>query len=825
MISAVLFASETGAMTAEHAGWFLKNAWIFPAIPFVSFLLILFFGKRLPKKGAEIGIAALSAVFACALIAGVQWASHVDEAGAEHGSEPAAETHEDSSHSEQSAARLGIVRQGAELKLSGAGSSAEEGTATAKEAVKEGVEAAAEEHRVVLPVVTEWKANWWTIGGIDFGVGTFVDGQAVMMLFVVGLISLLVHVFSTDYVAGDIRYTHYFAFLSLFTASMLLLVLANNLVMFITAWELVGVCSFSLIGHWWEEQNNSNAALKAFITNRVGDIGLLIGMIVLFFTAGRGETFDIVEINVAAASGVVSHTALLVASLCLIVAVMSKSGQFCLHTWLPDAMAGPTPVSALIHAATMVVAGVYMVARLYPVFFEGLSIAGSPINALALVGAITTMVGGTLAFVQRDIKKVLAYSTVSQLGYMVMALGVGAWTAAMFHLATHAFFKACLFLGSGSVSHACNHSFDMKSDMGGLRKYMPKTHATFLIGTLALAGFPLLSGFWSKDEILAGTGGFGLSNGANGNYHLMLVMGLVTGGMTAAYMTRCYWLTFLGEWRGADSPNAHHAAHGHEDDHTPAAAYAGHDDHAEVHDAHGAQGTHDVHDAHGGLPHESGPRITIPLMILAALAALASLANIPEAFTFVPSGWRLRFEHYIEPTSTYFPKISHAEFSPAIAVISLVAALVGCGLVVAYFRKVQATDPKATELVGGPVSRGGIPTLGYNILANKFYLDWLYTDVIVATVKGPLARGANWFNKYVLDAIVNGAATVSKRIAGFTYSVLDQQVVDGAVNGAGIGASETGGLLRRMQNGRVQGYAVLMFAAAAVLAGVFVLAI
>ncbi len=801
MTPAVLFASETGAIAAESAGWFLKNAWVFPAIPFVSFLLILFFGKRMPKKGAEVGVAALSLVFVCALAAGAQWVSHVNSETGGHGAEPSADTtHEDDAPS--AAAH-----------------------ATVKAEVEPGAEQAEQVHHVVHPVVTEWKSDWWTIGRIDFGIGTFVDGQAVMMLFVVGLISLLVHVFSTDYVAGDIRYTHYFAFLSLFTASMLLLVLANNLVMFITAWELVGVCSFALIGHWWEDQQNSNAALKAFLTNRVGDIGLLIGMIVLFFTAGRGESFNIIDINVAAASGAVSHTALLVASLCLIAAVMSKSGQFILHTWLPDAMAGPTPVSALIHAATMVVAGVFMVARLYPVFFSGLSIAGSPINALAAIGAITTMVGGSLAFVQRDIKKVLAYSTVSQLGYMIMALGVGAWTAAMFHLMTHAFFKACLFLGAGSVSHACNHSFDMKQDMGGLRKYMPRTHVTFLIGTLALSGFPLLSGFWSKDEILAGTGGFGLSEGANGNYHLMLVMGLMTGAMTAAYMTRCYWLTFLGEWRGADSPNAHHGTHGHDDEAVAVTVLAHHDDHAAEHDVAGAHDSHDAHDAHAGLPHESGPRITVPLMVLAALATVASVANIPAAFSFVPASWRLRFEHYIEPKSLYFPKLDHSEFSPVIAIISVVASSIGCALVVLYFRKVQAGDPKATELTNGPVSRGGLPKLAYGVLVNKFYLDWLYTDVIVATVKGPIARGANWFNKCVLDAIVIGAATVSKRIAGFTYAVLDQQVVDGVVNGSGIKAAETGGFLRRMQNGRVQGYAALMFGATAILAGVLVLAI
>ena len=242
-------------------------------------------------------------------------------------------------------------------------------------------------------------------------------------------------------------------------------------------------------------------------------------------------------------------------------AVMSKSGQFFLHTWLPDAMAGPTPVSALIHAATMVVAGVYLIARLYGVFFHGLQIGGSSINALAIVGGITTLVGASMAFVQDDIKKVLAYSTISQLGYMTLALGVGAWTAAVFHLTTHAFFKACLFLGAGSVSHAV-HSFDMKKDMGGMRKFMPTTYKTFLIGSLALAGLPPLAGFWSKDEILLGTGGWGFfgDTDANGAYTVILIMGMITAAMTAAYMTRVMYLTFFGEYRG-----------GHHDDHDAAA--------------------------------------------------------------------------------------------------------------------------------------------------------------------------------------------------------------------------------------------------------------
>ncbi|MCE2532059.1 MAG: NADH-quinone oxidoreductase subunit L [Acidimicrobiia bacterium] len=511
-----VFAAEGAAEIVHVSGWFLSNVWIIPAIPAASFFAILFFGKRLPRGGSEVGIIAVGASLVLALCTVGQWISTVNGA---HGA-------------------------------------------------------------AVEPVVNRW--TWWVSGGVDFTIGTLVDGLAVALLFVVTAISLLVHIYSTDYVAGDVRYTHFFAFLSLFTAAMLFFVLAENTIQMIVGWELVGVCSFVLIGHWWEHKPNSDAALKAFLTNRVGDIGLLVGVSVLFFAAGG--TFSILEINTKAVDGEIGHTLLLISALCLLAAVISKSGQFFLHTWLPDAMAGPTPVSALIHAATMVVAGVYLVARMYGVFFEGMVIAGSSINALALIGGITTLVGASLAFVQNDIKRVLAYSTISQLGYMVMALGVGAWTAAIFHLFTHAFFKACLFLGSGSVSHAV-HSFDMKKDMGGLRKHMPHTYRTFLIASLALAGLPPLAGFWSKDEILAGTGGWGVFGGTGGNgaYTAMLVMGMLTAALTAAYMTRCVYLTFFGRYRG----------HGH--------------------------------------PHESGRRITVPLWILAGRTCPRASRSCPRA--------------------------------------------------------------------------------------------------------------------------------------------------------------------------------------------------
>ena len=400
----------------------LDAAWLIPSIPAISFALIVFFGKRMPKKGAEIGILAVGASFVGAIVAAAQWIDHVDSAT---------------------------------------------GKSEGLKAFGKGMLAQAQGHEsVVHPVVHS--LTWWQNGGIKFGVGTYVDGLTVMMLVVVTLISLLVHVYSTAYMHGDRRYTWYFACLSLFTASMLTLVVADNTLQLLVGWELVGLCSFMLIGHWWEDRANSRAAIKAFLTTRTGDIGLMIGIIILFFTVG---SFGIGATNLYAVGKGAQHDLLLAAAVCLFIGIIGKSGQFPLHTWLPDAMAGPTPVSALIHAATMVVAGVFLGARLYPVFYNGFSIAAGGVNFMALIGGVTILIGAVLAFVQRDIKKVLAYSTISQLGYMVMALGVGAWSAAVFHLFTHAFFKALLFLGAGSVSHGgTHHSFDMKSDMGGLRK-------------------------------------------------------------------------------------------------------------------------------------------------------------------------------------------------------------------------------------------------------------------------------------------------------------------------------------------------------------------
>jgi NADH-quinone oxidoreductase subunit L len=690
--------------------WFDNNAWLIPLIPAVSFVVILLFGKRFPRHGSEIGILAVGASFVMSCGAALGWISHI-----------------------------------------------------------RGFEASTLQEKLTGGAIVH-STNWFTIGKTTLEAGIQVDGLAVMMMFVVTLVSLLVHIYSTEYMHGDRRYTYFFAALSLFTASMLLLVVSDNTLQLLVGWELVGLCSFMLIGHWWEEQANSNAALKAFLTTRTGDIGLLTGVIMTFFVVSRANggngSFNILQLNDAAASGKVNHTLLFWCAMALLLAIIGKSGQFPLHTWLPDAMAGPTPVSALIHAATMVVAGVYLGARVYPVFFHGFHIGGpghSWINWMSAIGGITVIIGALLAFVQDDIKKVLAYSTISQLGYMVMALGVGAWVAAIFHLFTHAFFKADLFLGAGSVSHSgSHHSFDMKKDMGGLRKYMPQTFWTFVIGTMALAGIFPLAGFWSKDEILV--------NAGHNGYKLFLVVGIVGAFMTAAYMTRCVYLTFFGEYRGD---------HGH--------AVAGHGDD----DAHAG--------AHAHEPHESNGLITIPLWVLSAFALVIGLLNFPH--------W-LRFEHWFEPhTSAFEEGINHAvAFNPILAFASVVTALLGVAIAWAYY-----TD--RLKALHGLSARNALAHAGKTFLVNKYYLDYLYENVIVASIKGPIAAGVYWFNQNVIDNVLNYTGRGARVVGRFTYNYIDQKGIDGLVNEIGTVTGETGGAVRKIQTGRLQFYALMLVAA------------
>ena len=385
--------------------------------------------------------------------------------------------------------------------------------------------------------------SWVTIGPLHLEVGQYVDGLTAVMLILVTAVSLCVHVYSVGYMHDDSRYTWFFVVLSIFTCAMLDVVIANNLFQLLIGWEVMGVCSYLLIGHWWEEKENSNAAIKAFLTTKTGDIPFMFGIFALVFATGFA-TANIQTIGQMAAHHQISDLLLTAAALLLFGGTIGKSAQFPLYVWLPDAMAGPTPVSALIHAATMVAAGVYMVARLFDVFVHADPFVLTVVSA---VGALTLLMAAFLALIQDDIKKVLAYSTISQLAYMVAALGMGeqGYPAAMFHLFTHAFFKALLFLGAGSVIHAV-HSNNM-SDMGGLRRRMPVTFWTYLIGGLALAGVPPLSGFFSKDEIILV---------AYKSHTWWLAIALLVGAVvTAFYTMRMLRLTFYGEYRGEAHPH------------------------------------------------------------------------------------------------------------------------------------------------------------------------------------------------------------------------------------------------------------------------------
>jgi NADH-quinone oxidoreductase subunit L len=571
----------------------------------------------------------------------------------------------------------------------------------------------------------EHNVEWFTIGPLHVQLGFFVDGLTAAMLLVVTSISLMVHIYSIGYMHGDKRYTWFYVVLSVFTGAMLVVVLASNLFLLLVGWEIMGVCSYLLIGHWYEDHANSSAAIKAFLTTRVGDVPFMFGIFCCVLLTGM-TTSNIGEVSHAAATttnvGLVTAAALLMFG-----GTIGKSAQFPLYTWLPDAMAGPTPVSALIHAATMVAAGIYLVARTFEVF---LSANPAALTIVAIVGGVTLMLAALLALVQDDIKKVLAYSTISQLAYMVAALGMGeaGYPAAMFHLFTHAFFKALLFLGAGSVIHAA-HSNNM-SDMGGLRKHMKVTYVTFIIGSLALAGVPPFAGFFSKDEIV-------LVAKDTQTYWLMVTL-LVGAVLTAFYTTRMVLKTFFGEYRGTEHL------------------------------------------------HESPRSMTAPLVLLAVATCFVGLLG------FAPVG--APFMDWV-----YFGAPETPVFSPAVALISILAVAIGLVFGWRVYRQYKETDP-ITRL-------GGL----YTLLEHKYYLDDIYFDGIVRPVRDTWSAGVYWFNQVVLDGIVNGAGTIARGLA-VVVMWFDRNVIDFIVNGAGDAMESFGKGLRTIQSGKVQWYAVGLFA-------------
>src|SRR5262245_39831577 len=604
--------------------------------------------------------------------------------------------------------------------------------------------------------------TWFSSGDLRVGFTLRLDPLAAVMILVVTGIGSLIHIYSTAYMHDerDSEYARYFSYLNLFASFMLLLVLGANFLVMFVGWEGVGLCSYLLIGFWFQKKSASDAGKKAFIVNRIGDFGFLLGVLLVFTRFG---TLDFQEIarTVSGLSPETSFGTISMITLLLFVGATGKSAQIPLYVWLPDAMEGPTPVSALIHAATMVTAGVYMIGRNAVLF----SHAPETLNIVAIVGTATALMAGTIGLVQNDIKRVLAYSTVSQLGYMFLAMGAGAYAAGIFHLYTHAFFKALLFLGSGSVIHALAGEQDLRH-MGGLRKELPITYWTFLIGSLAIAGVPGLAGFFSKDEILA--------KSYESGHTILWAIGLLTAFLTATYMFRLVFLAFHGARRQPAAPPEHpeeqEAAAQHGANPAPSTAHTA-PAHAAPHPAPSTQ-----HHAPGAHLHDAPPAMALALIVLAAGSVFAGYVGLGG-----------RFEHFLEPS--FAPQTVHevadASAEMPLMIASVVAALAGIGLATFYFLKNRrAADAMARRF-------GGI----YRLLLNKYYVDEIYDAAVVQPIRIASEDGL--------------------------WKVVDARVIDGAVNGAGdiIGGSSE--LLRRLQSGSVRAYAASLFVGVVLILGYY----
>jgi NADH-quinone oxidoreductase subunit L len=540
----------------------------------------------------------------------------------------------------------------------------------------------AQEHRLDMPSI-----QWLNIGTLTVQVGLLVDSLTAVMLIVVTIVSLMVQIYSQGYMEGDPGFLRYYALMSLFTACMLGLIMVNSLLLMFFFWEGVGLGSYLLIGFWFHKPSAANAAKKAFIVTRLGDFGFLAAILLLFQQTG---TFDTQQLHTLAISGTLTGGVLTWAAIGIFAGAAGKSAQFPLHVWLPDAMEGPTPVSALIHAATMVAAGVFLVARMYPLFEH----SQTAMMTVAIIGAVTAIFAASMGLVMTDIKRVLAYSTISQLGYMMLGLGTGGVAIGIFHLFNHAFFKALLFLGAGSVNHSTG-TFDMRL-MGGLRKAMPWTFATFLIASLSLAGIWPLAGFWSKDEILASTQ----------SIPVLFWLAMITVFMTAFYMFRVIFLTFFDSYRG------------------------------------GAPSEHDdvSHHSHG--PHESAKVMVIPLVILSVLSISTGWLNVTGAFNgFMGHGGEGESAGFVE---SFFGILAHP-----LPLIALLVALAGIAL--AYL--IYGAKKISAESIGKMFK----PL--YTLFSRKYWMDELYEKVIVGNVlyKGLFAFFAA-FDSRVVDGTVNGLA-------------------------------------------------------------------
>ena len=584
--------------------------------------------------------------------------------------------------------------------------------------------------------------EWVVVGPLRVDIGVTVDGLTAIMLIVVTSVSLLVQFYSQGYMGGDPGYNRYYAFMSLFTGSMLGLVLASNILQLFVFWELVGLCSYLLIGFWFYRDSARRAATKAFVVTRIGDVGFLIAILLIWTET---DQLDIGRIQHLAATGMIGSSVITWFALGLFAGAAGKSAQFPLHVWLPDAMEGPTPVSALIHAATMVVAGVYLVARFFPVFI----VSEEAINAVVVVGAITAIMAASLAIVATDIKRVMAYSTISQLGYMMMALGVGAIGAAIFHLFTHAFFKALLFLGAGSVNHATG-TFDMRK-MGGLARFMPVTFLTTTVAGLALVGVFPLAGFWSKDEILIE---------AWAEKPLIFWTALAGVFLTAVYVGRMLFLTFGGEYKGGEAPLTG----------SPSGA-------SESAKRTGQATEHGV-EAGQAEPHESPWVMLLPLVVLATLAATVGFVNITGGMSDILEGWLPEETHEL---------VAAGGFVLWISVASVAVGLAGLGLAWAiYSRKAIRAEEVSAALEPVQV-----------LLDRKYYLDELYETVILkGVIMRGLAAALYAWDRYVIDGLVDGLASLMRLSSEkFRLAQAGQAQIYGAAIFIGVVATIAGVLI------------------------------
>jgi len=695
----------------------------------------------------------------------------------------------------------------------------------------------------------------WQSGALKVDLSFGLDPLGMLMTMIVTHVATLIHIYSTGYMADEPAYWRFFMWLNLFVFSMLLLVMGSNFLVMFFGWEGVGLCSYGLIGFWYEDVEKAKAAMKAFVVNRFGDFGFVIGLFVLFWSLSgswapetnryqpeRGLAGSVrgvaPEMPRTSASGVqlgptvefrelrnqVSDESTgmaerlkemtfwgipVLALVCILffVGAAGKSAQIPLYVWLPDAMAGPTPVSALIHAATMVTAGVYMVARLNFLF----ALSPPAMTVVAVVGCLTAVFAASIGFFQYDIKKVLAYSTVSQLGFMFIGVGVGAYWAGVFHLMTHAFFKACLFLGSGSVILACHHEQDMRK-MGGLREYTPITRWTYFAACLAIAGFPVASGFYSKDEILwKAYTARGLSAPWIGP--AIWLVGTLAALGTSFYMFRSYFMTFTGKYRGGEG---HEVKETEEDPHSvaahahAAAATVAHTEEGAAQqamaatvphghgDPHGAAPVvHDDHGHHGGVPHESPKSMTYVLIALAAAAVLAGFVfGWPAAW----GGHEPMLEHWLAPS---LPAAELVPFAQESHGTELLFQLIGCVFVAAgacLFAYLLYNDNRSTV----PARLKATFPRAWALVFNKYYVDEVYEATVV---RGSvlLSRFLYWVDQNLIDAIVNFAGWLGRAVA-YVDSAIDKYIVDGAVNGLASLTWNSGRSLRRLQTGHIQAY-------------------